>query len=51
MDVYVMPKYGKTNWMEDDSWIDIIVDDVFNIFYRDEEEEETEVAKESKDMA
>ncbi|GKC63522.1 hypothetical protein Tco_1096120 [Tanacetum coccineum] len=50
MDVYVMPKYGKTNSMEDDSWIDIIVDDVFSTFYGDEEEE-TEVAKESEDMA
>nr|GEV76129.1 hypothetical protein [Tanacetum cinerariifolium] len=36
---YVMPKYGKKNWVEDDSWIDIIVDDVFNTFYMDEEEE------------
>ncbi|GJS20114.1 hypothetical protein Tco_0448746 [Tanacetum coccineum] len=51
MDGYVMPKYGKTNWMEDDSWIDIIVDDVFNAFYKDEEEEETKVAKESEDIA
>ncbi|GJU25402.1 hypothetical protein Tco_1164023 [Tanacetum coccineum] len=28
MEGYVMPKYGKTNWMEDDSWTDIILDDV-----------------------
>ncbi|GJW92560.1 hypothetical protein Tco_0170113 [Tanacetum coccineum] len=27
--------------MEDDSWTDIILDDVYNTFYRDEEEEET----------
>ncbi|GKB01111.1 hypothetical protein Tco_0829155 [Tanacetum coccineum] len=50
MEGYVMPKYGKTNWMEDDSWTDIILDDVYNKFYRDEEEE-TEVAKESEDIA
>ncbi|GKB39463.1 hypothetical protein Tco_0884405 [Tanacetum coccineum] len=47
---YVIPKYGKMNWMKDDSWTDIILDDVYNTFYRDEEEE-TEVAKESEDMA
>nr|GEV85256.1 reverse transcriptase domain-containing protein [Tanacetum cinerariifolium] len=49
MEEYVMPKYGKMNWMEDDSWTDIILDDVYNTFYRDEEEE-TEVEKESEDM-
>ncbi|GKE08427.1 hypothetical protein Tco_1411978 [Tanacetum coccineum] len=38
-----------TNWMEDDSWTDIIPDDVYNTFYRDEEEE-TKVAK-NEDMA
>ncbi|GJX70369.1 hypothetical protein Tco_0307540 [Tanacetum coccineum] len=27
MDRYVMPKYGNTNLLEDDSWIDIIMDD------------------------
>ncbi|GKF04999.1 hypothetical protein Tco_0035667, partial [Tanacetum coccineum] len=50
MEGYVMPKYGKTNWMKDDSWTDIILNDVYNTFYRDEEEE-TQVAKESEDMA
>ncbi|GKF15856.1 hypothetical protein Tco_0057318 [Tanacetum coccineum] len=49
MDGYVMPKYGKTNWMEDYSWIDIIVDDIYDTFYRDEEEE-AKVAKTSEDM-
>ncbi|GJZ13993.1 hypothetical protein Tco_0549223 [Tanacetum coccineum] len=38
MDGYVMPKYGKKNLFEDDSWIDIILDDVYDTFYRDEEE-------------
>nr|GFA23183.1 hypothetical protein [Tanacetum cinerariifolium] len=41
---YVMPKYGKTNWRKDDSWTDIILDDVYDTFYRDEEQE-TKVAK------
>ncbi|GKC04461.1 hypothetical protein Tco_0996071 [Tanacetum coccineum] len=49
MEGYVMPKYGNTNWMEDESWTDIIWDDVYNTFYRDKEAE-TEVAKESEDM-
>ncbi|GJZ57360.1 hypothetical protein Tco_0612854 [Tanacetum coccineum] len=49
MEKYVMPKYGKTNWMEDDSRTDIILDDVYNTFYKDKEEE-TKFAKES-DMA
>ncbi|GJS77906.1 hypothetical protein Tco_0727787 [Tanacetum coccineum] len=31
--------------MEDDSLTDIILDDVYNTFYRDDEEEETEVSK------
>ncbi|GKD73683.1 hypothetical protein Tco_1331965 [Tanacetum coccineum] len=44
MDGYVMPKYGNKNLFEDDSWIDIIMDDVYDTFYRDEEEE-TKVAK------
>ncbi|GJW58350.1 hypothetical protein Tco_0105081 [Tanacetum coccineum] len=47
---YVMPKYGKTDWRKDDLWTDIILDDVYDTFYRDEEQE-TEVAKESKDIA
>ncbi|GJS55620.1 hypothetical protein Tco_0628982 [Tanacetum coccineum] len=50
MDGYVMPKYGNKNMFEDDSWIDIIMDDVYHTFYRDEEEEETKVAKASEDM-
>nr|GFB73640.1 hypothetical protein [Tanacetum cinerariifolium] len=44
MERYVMPKYGKTNWRKDDSWTDIILDDVYDTFYRDKEQE-TEVAK------
>nr|GEY50353.1 hypothetical protein [Tanacetum cinerariifolium] len=43
---YVMPKHGKTNWKEDDSWTNIILDDVYDTFYRDEEQE-TDVAKEN----
>ncbi|GJR35871.1 hypothetical protein Tco_1211555 [Tanacetum coccineum] len=49
MDGYVMPKYGKTNWMEDDSLIDIIVDDIYDTFYKDEEKE-ANAAKASEDM-
>ncbi|GJT05591.1 hypothetical protein Tco_0840053 [Tanacetum coccineum] len=49
MDGYVMLKYGKMNWMEDYSWIDIIVDDIYDTFYKDEEEE-AKVAKASEDM-
>ncbi|GJR01544.1 hypothetical protein Tco_0524528 [Tanacetum coccineum] len=49
MDGYVMPKYRNKNLFEDDSWIDIIMDDVYDIFYRDEEEE-AKVAKASEDM-
>nr|GEV32738.1 hypothetical protein [Tanacetum cinerariifolium] len=44
MDEYVMPKYGNKNLSEDDSWIDIIKDDVYDTFYGDGEEE-TKVAK------
>ncbi|GJV08342.1 retrovirus-related pol polyprotein from transposon TNT 1-94 [Tanacetum coccineum] len=40
---YVMPKYGKMDWKEDDSWSDIILDDIYNTFYK-----EPKVAKESK---
>ncbi|GKA42330.1 hypothetical protein Tco_0734990 [Tanacetum coccineum] len=47
MDGYVMPKYGKTNCIKDNSWSDIILDDIYNTFYRDKE---TDVAKESEDM-
>ncbi|GKB49179.1 hypothetical protein Tco_0899932, partial [Tanacetum coccineum] len=49
MNWYVMPKYENKNLFEDDSWIDIIMDDVYHTFYRDEEEE-AKVAKESEDM-
>ncbi|GJV09082.1 hypothetical protein Tco_1346738 [Tanacetum coccineum] len=49
MDGYVMPKYGNKNLFEDDSWIDIIMDDVYDTFYKDEEEE-AKVAKASEDM-
>ncbi|GJZ98576.1 hypothetical protein Tco_0671029 [Tanacetum coccineum] len=50
---YVMPKYGNKNWMEDNSWSQIILNDIYNTFYKDEvdEDKETEVAKESEDMA
>nr|GEW04606.1 hypothetical protein [Tanacetum cinerariifolium] len=44
MDGYFMPKYENTNLLEDDSWIDIILDDVYDTFYRDGEEE-AKVAK------
>nr|GEW09934.1 hypothetical protein [Tanacetum cinerariifolium] len=37
---------GQDELDEDDSWTNIILDDVYDTFYRDEEEE-TEVAKES----
>nr|GEZ86339.1 hypothetical protein [Tanacetum cinerariifolium]GEZ95985.1 hypothetical protein [Tanacetum cinerariifolium] len=50
IDGYVMPKYGNKNLFEDDSWIDIIMDDVYDTFYKDEEEEEAKVAKASEDM-
>ncbi|GJY40326.1 hypothetical protein Tco_0427596, partial [Tanacetum coccineum] len=30
---YVVAKYVKTNWKEDDSWFDIIVDEIWNKFY------------------
>ncbi|GKC84137.1 hypothetical protein Tco_1139854 [Tanacetum coccineum] len=42
----VMAKYGKYNLLEDDSWGDIILDDIIHKFYRDELEE-TEVGKEN----
>nr|GEZ79413.1 hypothetical protein [Tanacetum cinerariifolium] len=53
MDGYVMPKYENKNFLKDDSWIDIIMDDVYDTFYKDEEKEEEEEAndaKESEDM-
>nr|GEX92253.1 hypothetical protein [Tanacetum cinerariifolium] len=46
---YVMPKFGNKNLVEDDSWIDFIMDDVYDTFYRDEEEE-AKVGKASEDM-
>ncbi|GJS15679.1 hypothetical protein Tco_0410151 [Tanacetum coccineum] len=46
---YVMPKYENKHLFEDDSWIDIIMDDVYDTFYKDEKEE-AKVAKTSKDM-
>nr|GEW57371.1 hypothetical protein [Tanacetum cinerariifolium] len=49
MDGYVMPKYENKNLFEDDSWIDIIMNDVYDTFYIDEEEE-ANVAKASEDM-
>ncbi|GJV20045.1 hypothetical protein Tco_1369065 [Tanacetum coccineum] len=49
MNGYVMPKYENKNLFEDDSWIDIIMDDVYHTFYRDEEEE-ANVAKASEDI-
>nr|GEV13443.1 hypothetical protein [Tanacetum cinerariifolium] len=39
MDGYVMPKHGYKNLLKDDSWIDIIMDDVYDTFYKDKEEE------------
>nr|GEX72930.1 hypothetical protein [Tanacetum cinerariifolium] len=50
MDGYVMPKYRNKNLFEDDSWIDIIMDDVYDTFYRDEEEE-AKVSKAKKFLA
>nr|GEU60319.1 hypothetical protein [Tanacetum cinerariifolium] len=50
---YVMPKYEKTNYRENDSLSDIILDDIYNAFYKDkdvakepENAKETEVVKE-----
>ncbi|GKA26145.1 hypothetical protein Tco_0712254 [Tanacetum coccineum] len=50
IDGYVMPIYGNKNLFEDDSWIDIIMDDVYHTFYRDKEEE-AKVAKAKKFLA
>ncbi|GKC49086.1 hypothetical protein Tco_1071831 [Tanacetum coccineum] len=50
MDGYVMPKYENKLLFEDDSWIDTIMDDVYDTFYRDEEEEAM-VAKAKKFLA
>ncbi|GJR92070.1 hypothetical protein Tco_0216081 [Tanacetum coccineum] len=35
---YVIPKYGKTNWLLNDSYSLIILEDIYNIFYKDEAE-------------
>ncbi|GJZ24248.1 hypothetical protein Tco_0561707 [Tanacetum coccineum] len=39
-------------WREDNSWSQIILEDIYNTFYKDEAEadEEVELAKESEDM-
>nr|GEV02647.1 myelin-associated oligodendrocyte basic protein isoform 1 [Tanacetum cinerariifolium] len=49
---YVMPKYGKTIWLEDNLWSEIILNDIYNTLYKDEahDSNETEVAKENEDM-
>nr|GEY61297.1 retrovirus-related Pol polyprotein from transposon TNT 1-94 [Tanacetum cinerariifolium] len=39
---YVMPKYGKTNWMKDNSWSEIILNSIYNTFYKDEAHEDKE---------
>ncbi|GKC21627.1 hypothetical protein Tco_1023777, partial [Tanacetum coccineum] len=49
MEEHVIPKYGKTNWKEDDSWSDIILDDIYNTFYKDKYvAKEADVAKEQR---
>ncbi|GKA12158.1 hypothetical protein Tco_0691704 [Tanacetum coccineum] len=35
---YVIPKCGKTNWFLNDSYIQIILEDIYNTFYKDEAE-------------
>ncbi|GJT88437.1 transposase, Ptta/En/Spm [Tanacetum coccineum] len=35
---YVIPKYGKTNWLLNDSYSHIILEDIYNTFYKDEAE-------------
>nr|GEU79572.1 hypothetical protein [Tanacetum cinerariifolium] len=49
IDGYVMPKHGNKNLFEDNSWINIIMDDVYDTFYRDKEE--AKVAKAKKFLA
>nr|GEU90248.1 zinc finger, CCHC-type [Tanacetum cinerariifolium] len=39
---YVIPKYGKCNWREDNSWSQIILDAIYNTFYKDEAEADEE---------
>ncbi|GJZ88886.1 hypothetical protein Tco_0660668 [Tanacetum coccineum] len=41
---YVIPKYGKTNWLLNDSYSQIILEDIYNTFYKDE----AELAKDDK---
>ncbi|GKF90326.1 hypothetical protein Tco_0264289, partial [Tanacetum coccineum] len=50
---YVIPKYGKCNWYEDNSWSDIILKDIYDTFYIDEAKavEEAKLAKKSEDLA
>ncbi|GJY22182.1 hypothetical protein Tco_0394748 [Tanacetum coccineum] len=50
---YVIPKYGKCNWREDNSWSQIILEDIYNTIYKDKAEanKEAELTKESEDMA
>ncbi|GJW71176.1 hypothetical protein Tco_0128093, partial [Tanacetum coccineum] len=35
---YMIPKYGKTNWLLNDSYSHIILEDIYNTFYKDEAE-------------
>ncbi|GJX95139.1 hypothetical protein Tco_0349725 [Tanacetum coccineum] len=35
---YVIPKYGKTNWLLNDSYSHITLEDIYNTFYKDEAE-------------
>ncbi|GJW21483.1 hypothetical protein Tco_0032105 [Tanacetum coccineum] len=35
---YVIPKYGKTNWLLNDLYSHIILEDIYNTFYKDEAE-------------
>ncbi|GKE44383.1 hypothetical protein Tco_1471667, partial [Tanacetum coccineum] len=50
---YVIPKYGKCNWYEDNSWSDIILKDIYDTFYIDEAKavEEAKLPKKSEDVA
>ncbi|GJX64511.1 hypothetical protein Tco_0298854 [Tanacetum coccineum] len=47
---YVKHKYGKYNFIEDNSWSHIIFEDIYNTFFKDEAEadEEAELAKDDK---
>nr|GEY71010.1 hypothetical protein [Tanacetum cinerariifolium] len=37
---YVITKYGNKNWMEDNLWSQILLNDIYNTFYKDESEED-----------